>query len=143
MLALGGRQQLAVASQETQDQIEAQLEAACDTLGFLASSQAVVDCDQIPTMPDVSFTISGQDFSLTPEQYVLKVGSLPVDAPWAAALAMRVLIMIRNTHLGNQYGRCHSWAHIWTVECILLLASPSSLLTTEQACCHQVSVKGW
>ena len=66
-----------MASEETQDQIEQQLEAACDTLSFLASSQAVVDCDKIPTMPDVAFEINGRSFSLTPDQYVLKVRQLP------------------------------------------------------------------
>jgi len=36
------------------------------------SSQAVVDCGKIPTMPTVTFTIAGKAFELTPEQYVLK-----------------------------------------------------------------------
>ncbi|KAK9794929.1 hypothetical protein WJX73_010113 [Symbiochloris irregularis] len=81
---------IAVASQETQDQIEEQLEAACDTLGFLASSQAIVDCDQIPTMPDVAFTISGKEFSLTPEQYVLKVGAMGEEQCISGFLGMDI-----------------------------------------------------
>ncbi|CAG9464763.1 unnamed protein product [Pedinophyceae sp. YPF-701] len=35
--------------------------------------QAVVDCDAIPSMPDVSFNIGGREFKLTAEQYVLVV----------------------------------------------------------------------
>ena len=65
--------QAAVASQETQDQIEAQMEVACNALSFLGNGQAVVDCNRIPHMPNVDFTIGGKNFSLTPEQYVLKV----------------------------------------------------------------------
>ena len=64
-----------MASQETQDQIEAQIEVACNALAFLGNGQAVVDCDKIPTMPDVTFAIGGKNFSLTSDQYVLKVGA--------------------------------------------------------------------
>lgn len=35
---------------------------------------SVVDCDQLASMPNVTFTIGGTQFDLTPEQYVLKVG---------------------------------------------------------------------
>ena len=68
-----------MASQETQDQIEAQMEVACNALSFLGNGQAVVDCDRIPQMPNVDFTIGGKNFSLAPEQYVLKVR--PAHAP--------------------------------------------------------------
>ena len=37
--------------------------------------QAVVECDKIASMPEVTFRIAGRDFTLTPEQYVLKVGT--------------------------------------------------------------------
>ena len=65
--------QVAIANHETQEEIEENLETICDTLSFLASSQAVVDCDKIPHMPNVTFTISGKDFVLTPQDYVLQV----------------------------------------------------------------------
>lgn len=68
--------QVALANHETQEQIEENLEAVCDTLSFLASSQAVVDCAKIPTMPNVTFTIEGKDFTLEPKDYVLQVPSL-------------------------------------------------------------------
>ena len=64
--------QIALANHQTQQQIIQTLDTACDTLSFLGSSQAVVDCAAIPRMPTVTFTIAGKDFDLTPEQYVLK-----------------------------------------------------------------------
>lgn len=33
----------------------------------------MVNCDKIPTMPDITFNLGGQSYSLTAEQYVLKV----------------------------------------------------------------------
>jgi len=66
---------VAMANHETREEIEENLETICDTLSFLASSQAVVDCDKIPHMPNVTFTIAGKDFVLTPEDYVLQVGA--------------------------------------------------------------------
>ena len=40
------------------------------------SFQYMVSCDKIPTLPVITFTLGGQSYSLTGEQYVLKV-SLP------------------------------------------------------------------
>ncbi len=65
--------QIALANHQTQEQIIRTLDGACDTLSFLGSSQAVVDCARIPRMPTVSFAIAGRDFDLTPDQYVLRV----------------------------------------------------------------------
>ncbi len=65
--------QIALANHQTQEQIIRTLDGACDTLSFLGSSQAVVDCARIPRMPTVSFSIAGKDFDLTPDQYVLRV----------------------------------------------------------------------
>lgn len=64
---------VAIANHETQEEIEDNLENICDTLSFLASSTAVVDCNKIPTMPNVTITIGAKDFVLTPDDYVLKV----------------------------------------------------------------------
>ena len=66
--------QVALANNETESQIEDKLAGLCDSLSFLGSSQAVVDCDKISSLPDISFTIAGKEFGLTPEQYILKVG---------------------------------------------------------------------
>ena len=65
--------QVALANHETQQQIEDTLEAVCDTLSFVSTGQSVVDCEKIPTMPNVTFTIEGKDFVLTPQDYVLQV----------------------------------------------------------------------
>ncbi len=64
--------QVALASNETLSQIEERLEGLCELLSF-GSSQAVVDCDRIDSMPDISFTIAGKEFPLTPRDYVLRV----------------------------------------------------------------------
>ena len=64
---------MALADHQTQEQIEQGLMTICDTLSFISSSQAVVECSKIPTMPNVTFEIGGKDFVLTPEDYVLKV----------------------------------------------------------------------
>ena len=68
--------QVALANNETETQIEDKLAGLCDSLSFLGSSQAVVDCDKLSELPDVSFTIAGKEFGLTPEQYILKVSAL-------------------------------------------------------------------
>ena len=65
--------QVALANNETESQIEDKLAGLCDSLSFLGSSQAVVDCDKLSELPDISFTIAGKEFGLTPEQYILKV----------------------------------------------------------------------
>ncbi|MCO5583981.1 hypothetical protein L7F22_037899 [Adiantum nelumboides] len=38
------------------------------------NGESVVDCDKLSSMPDVTFTIGGKHFSLTPQQYILRVG---------------------------------------------------------------------
>ncbi|KAK8623976.1 hypothetical protein V6N13_065335 [Hibiscus sabdariffa] len=62
----------------------------CDTLPN-PTTQLAVDCDEIPTMPTVSFVIGNKSFDLSPEQYILKVqqdyitfcisGFIPLDVP--------------------------------------------------------------
>lgn len=34
-----------------------------------------VDCDTLPTMPNIMLTIGGRSFPLRPDQYVLKVSA--------------------------------------------------------------------
>ncbi|XP_045545668.1 cathepsin D [Salmo salar] len=38
----------------------------------LIQGEYMVNCDKIPTMPDITFNLGGQSYSLTAEQYVLK-----------------------------------------------------------------------
>ena len=68
------------ANHQTEEQTIAQLGTLCDTLSIFASSQALVECEQISEMPDVTFTIAGKDFTLMAEEYVLQV-SKPMSLP--------------------------------------------------------------
>lgn len=54
--------------------IEKVVEGLCDYLPS-PNGEATVDCDKISSLPDLSFVINGKEFSLKPEQYVLKVGA--------------------------------------------------------------------
>lgn len=45
----------------------------CDRLPS-PMGESGVDCSSITSMPNISFTIGGKSFELTPEQYVLRVG---------------------------------------------------------------------
>ncbi len=40
-----------------------------------------MECDKIDSMPEVTFRMAGRDFTLTPEQYVLKVGEPGLTSP--------------------------------------------------------------
>jgi hypothetical protein len=59
-------------SNESIAQIEAYVEKACDLLPS-PEGESTVDCNKLDTLPDVTITLAGTDFTLTPEQYVLKV----------------------------------------------------------------------
>ena len=72
--------QIALANHQTEEQIITQLDTLCDTLSIFASSQALVECQQIPEMPDVTFTIAGKDFTLTAEDYVLQACPCPCSS---------------------------------------------------------------
>jgi len=76
--------QIALANHQTEEQIIAQLDTLCDTLSIFASSQALVECEQISEMPDVTFTIAGKDFTLSAEDYVLQVGTSLPNLPHSA-----------------------------------------------------------
>eukprot|EP01025_Chloroclados_australasicus_P041844 TRINITY_DN4463_c0_g1_i1.p1 TRINITY_DN4463_c0_g1~~TRINITY_DN4463_c0_g1_i1.p1 ORF type:complete len:512 (-),score=63.34 TRINITY_DN4463_c0_g1_i1:362-1840(-) len=62
---------------QTEAEVIYGLEYLCNTLDFGGiGGEAVVECDRLPEMPDVAFTISGKDFVLKPEQYVLEVSAM-------------------------------------------------------------------
>ena len=54
--------------------IEKIIEKAC-TLLPSPKGESSVDCSKMSSMPDITITLAGKDFVLTPEQYVLKVGA--------------------------------------------------------------------
>ena len=66
------------ASNATQAKILAEAEKACDLLPS-PSGESTVDCSKLDTMPDVTLTLAGKDFVLTPQQYVLQVGAKGVE----------------------------------------------------------------
>lgn len=53
----------------------------------LAAGEYTVDCNALDSMPDVTFTIAGKEFSLTPKDYVLQIqgqclsGFMGLDLP--------------------------------------------------------------
>ena len=61
-------------SNATQSKILAEAEKACDLLPS-PSGESTVDCAKLGSMPDVTLTLGGKDFVLTPQQYVLQVGA--------------------------------------------------------------------
>ena len=66
------------ASNATQAKIIAEAEKACDLLPS-PSGESTVDCSKLDSMPDVTITLAGKDFVLTPQQYVLQVGAKGVE----------------------------------------------------------------
>lgn len=58
---------------ETADQILNYVNQLCDRLPS-PNGESAVDCDNLSSMPNVSFTIGGKVFDLAPNQYVLEVG---------------------------------------------------------------------
>ncbi|GLT55262.1 hypothetical protein SLA2020_284010 [Shorea laevis] len=58
---------------QTQDSILNYVNELCDRLPS-PMGESAVDCTSLSSMPNVSFTIGGRVFDLSPEQYVLKVG---------------------------------------------------------------------
>ena len=81
--------QFAIESNQTMTEIMDQLFAICDALPSVGPSQAIVDCDRIPHMPDITFSLPDADLTLSAEQYVLRVSFavLPVVASCIAAPA--------------------------------------------------------
>ncbi|KAJ7948139.1 putative Aspartic proteinase [Quillaja saponaria] len=58
---------------ETEDQILNYVNELCERLPS-PNGESAVECSSLSTMPNVSFTIGGKVFDLSPEHYILKVG---------------------------------------------------------------------
>lgn len=67
---------VALTNNQTVEQILETLDGACEALSFGSGGEAVIDCDKIASMPDVTFSIGGRDFTLSAEQYVLQVDAM-------------------------------------------------------------------
>lgn len=65
----------------------------------LPSPQYVVNCNQVPTLPDISFHLGGRAYTLTSADYVLQVRPGPAlsdrEDGWAGALKKGQVIMHR------------------------------------------------
>ncbi|KAF8391571.1 hypothetical protein HHK36_023877 [Tetracentron sinense] len=61
---------------QTQERILSYINELCERLPS-PMGESAVDCNSLSSMPNVSFTIGGQVFDLSPEHYVLKVGEGP------------------------------------------------------------------
>lgn len=61
-------------SNVTVGKILAEAEKACDLLPS-PSGESTVDCSKLDAMPDVTISLAGKAFVLTPKQYVLQVGA--------------------------------------------------------------------
>lgn len=59
--------------EKTKDQILDYVTKLCDSLPS-PNAESIVDCEKIPELPDVTFTIGDKPFTLSPEQYILKTG---------------------------------------------------------------------
>ncbi|KAL6770501.1 ASP1 [Auxenochlorella protothecoides x Auxenochlorella symbiontica] len=67
---------VALANNETAAEIVDSLDTACESLSLGSGGESLVDCAKLHTMPAITLTISGKEFVLTPEQYILKVGAM-------------------------------------------------------------------
>ena len=67
----------------------------------MAQGEYIVDCSTIDTMPDVTFTIAGKEFSLSPKDYILQIqnqclsGFMGMDLP--GELGPQVIGLLANT----------------------------------------------
>lgn len=65
----------AVASNQTMTEIIDQLDALCDALPQVGPSQGILDCNRIPELPDITFSLPGAYLVLKPDQYILRVSA--------------------------------------------------------------------
>ncbi|KAJ4794389.1 Aspartic protease family protein [Rhynchospora pubera] len=61
-----------ISQNKTVEQIISYVDKLCERLPS-PMGESAVDCDSVSSMPNVSFSIGGKTFDLTPEQYVLEV----------------------------------------------------------------------
>ena len=51
---------------------------------------SAVDCDALGAMPEITLSIGGKEFVLTPEQYVLRVGAMGQEQCISGFLGMDI-----------------------------------------------------
>ncbi|MBD4019143.1 hypothetical protein GUI04_08960, partial [Xanthomonas citri pv. citri] len=65
--------QTQIKKNQTEDSIINYVNELCDKLPS-PMGESAVECNSLSSMPNIAFTIGGNTFDLTPEQYVLKIG---------------------------------------------------------------------
>jgi len=70
--------QLLLADNATAHEVLKVMETVC-TLIPSPNGQSTVDCSKVPTLPNVNIQISGKNFVLTPDQYILNMGGICVS----------------------------------------------------------------
>lgn len=73
----------------TQEGVMNYINELCDRIPT-PNGQSAVDCESTDSMPAISFTIGGKTFSLTAEQYILKIGEGSVAQCISGFMAMDV-----------------------------------------------------
>nr|AFX73040.1 preprofigain A [Ficus carica] len=59
--------------QGTKEKVLNYVNQLCESLPS-PSGESIINCNSISTMPNITFTIGSQPFTLTPEQYIVKTG---------------------------------------------------------------------
>ncbi len=68
--------QYAIDNNQTIEEIEEQLELVCDAIPSVGPTQSVFDCDKLDGLPDITFDFSDAEFTLSPDQYILRVSTV-------------------------------------------------------------------
>jgi phytepsin len=73
----------------TKEKVLEYVNQLCDSIPS-PMGESVIDCNSLPTMPNVTFTIGAKDFTLTPDQYILKTGEGPATICLSGFIALDV-----------------------------------------------------
>ncbi|KAG5525560.1 hypothetical protein RHGRI_032008 [Rhododendron griersonianum] len=87
MLVVWVRNQLK--QQETKERVLDYMNQLCESLPS-PMGESTIDCNSLSKMPNVTFTIGSRDFTLTPEQYILKTEEGPTSVCLSGFIALDV-----------------------------------------------------
>ena len=90
--------QYAIDNNQTVEEIEEQLDLLCDAIPTMGPSQSVFDCDKLANLPNITFDFSDAEFTLSPEQYMLRVR-------WSAPASCQLSCAAHTRRLARPSGR--------------------------------------